>query len=437
VSDGGGWQPLSPSWRRPTDGVVRLAVIGGSTPFASRLFSAMADVVGAGSAAADVVWDLRLMGRNEEALTIVAEHARALLGHPHRVCGTTDVSRAFDGCDVVIVQPRVGGLAQRALDEDLGAAADGPADEGLGPGGARAAIRLAPVLRGLSADLQARCAGAFVISFSNPLSVAVSVLHAAGTPSVGICELPLVTAHEIADKLGVSRQRLSWQYTGLSHRGFIHDVEVEGESQLEDLIARLRFDGTTIGGIDADVIESLRAVPLKYHAMLSGTSRPASGRARALQSIRNDALQELVRDPATPPAVLAQRSMPWYHEAVLPVLAAVLGRPVPQRPTHVLDLMCDDLTVHEVLAEIDPGGVSPRVSGGPGDVEAQRWLECFYAHERLTTAFLAAPSIDGLTAMLQADPATPEHAVDMVVAALAADVAQLAARPVAQNWLRA
>jgi hypothetical protein len=129
--------------------------------------------------------------------------------------------------------------------------------------------------------------------------------------------------------------------------------------------------------------------------------------------------------------------MPWYHDAVLPVLAAVLGRPVAQRSAHVLDLMCDDDMVHEVLAEIDPDRLSARVSNAPDDAATADWLRCFYEHERLTTRFLGAPSIDGLATMLAADPATPDSAVKRVLEVLAPQVADLADRPVEPNWLRA
>jgi 6-phospho-beta-glucosidase len=424
------WRPLSLRWRRLSDGPIRMAVIGGSTPFASRLFEAMRGV-------SELSWDLRIVGRDEVALELVTAHACAVLGDAHRVVATTDAGRALDGCDVVIVQPRVGGLTERAVDEDLGESVGAPADEGLGPGGARAIIRSAPALRGLSAELRARCSGAFVIAFSNPLSATVSVLHAAGTPSAGVCELPLVTAYEIAGALGVERRRLSWSFTGLSHRGFVHDIAVDGQPRLDELIAALRSTGASIGGIGPDVIAELDAVPLKYHAMVSGTSRPPSGRARALLAIRDDALAELARDPATAPPVLAQRSMPWYHEAVLPVVGAIAGRPLRDRPSHVLDLMCDDGLTHEVVADVGQDRIAVRATDAPAGDTARDWLDVFYEHERLTTDFLAAPTLDGLTAMLTADPATPDSAVERVAKALAGDVARLADSPVAQCWLRA
>jgi 6-phospho-beta-glucosidase len=185
------------------------------------------------------------------------------------------------------------------------------------------------------------------------------------------------------------------------------------------------------------VIAAFGAVPLKYHAMLSGASRPPSGRARALQSIRDEAIAQLARDASTPPPVLAQRSMPWYDEAVLPVVAAIAGRPMRETPPHVLDLMCDDGLVHELVAELTPEAVTARPPTAPANPEARKWLQQFYEHERLTTGFLSAPTLDGLTAMLAADPATPDSAVDAVTAALAPDVARLAENPVAQHWLLA
>jgi 6-phospho-beta-glucosidase len=436
-------RPLPLAWSAIPDDPARplsVAVVGGSTPFASRLFDAMAVVAapdGSGTPGPPLSWDLRLIGRDERALALVAAHARELLPAPHRVSAATEGGPGLDRCDVVVVQPRVGGLGERAADERLGAEVGAPADEGLGPGGARAIIRSAPALRGLAADLRRRCPDAFVIAFSNPLSATVSVLHAAGAPSAGVCELPLVTAYEIADRLGAARERLSWSLTGLSHRGFVHDISLNGEDLLEPLVAALRSSGATIGGIGADTIEQLGSVPLKYHAMLSGASRPAAGRAEALQAIRAAALDELARDPAAPPQALAQRSMPWYHEAVLPVVAAVAGRPVRAHPPHVLNLMCEDGLVREVVAELGPDGVTALSPPPLANAEAQSWLRRFTAHERATNDFLAAPGPDSLATMLAADPATPDDAVEAAARALAPEVARLAETPVAQSWLRA
>ena len=359
-------QPLLPHWRRVHGDVIRMAVIGGSTPFASRLFGAMANGLGTDDGA-DVTWDLRLLGRDDAALAVMAAHARAVLDEPHRVTAATDVGQVLDGCDVVIVQPRIGGLAERAADEDLGEAVGAPADEGLGPGGARAAIRSAPALRALAVDLQAHCPDAFVIAFTNPLSVTVSVLHAAGAASAGVCELPLVTAYEIADRLGVDRHRLSWQFTGLSHRGFIHDVEVDGESRLNALVDVLRADDASVGGIGADVIAAFDAVPLKYHAMLSGASRPASGRARALQSIRDEALVQLAREPARRRRFSLNARCPGTTRQCCRSWRRSQGDPCAQIPPHVLDLMCDDGLVHELVADLTPGAVTARPLTSSGE----------------------------------------------------------------------
>jgi len=73
-----------------------------------------------------------------------------------------------------------------------------------------------------------------VINLVNPLSVATAILAASGVRCLGVCELPLVTAQHAARVLGVPFASLGWAYDGLNHRGFIHDLTIEGHDQLPD-----------------------------------------------------------------------------------------------------------------------------------------------------------------------------------------------------------
>ncbi len=61
---------------------------------------------------------------------------------------TTSLAEALDGADLVVHQIRYGDLAGRAADERFAAELGAAADETLGPGALRSALRPAPALRG-------------------------------------------------------------------------------------------------------------------------------------------------------------------------------------------------------------------------------------------------------------------------------------------------
>lgn len=411
------------------DGPLRLAVVGGTTAFLCEFVRDLGR-----TDPDDVTWDLRLLGRDPAGIVRMSEFAGAAVRSPHHVVVTSDAGRALEGVDVVLVQPRVGGLSARAADEDLAADVAAPADEGLGPGGLRAALRLTPVLRGLAQEIRRRAPGAFVIGFSNPLSTTVASLGEAGLSVVGTCELPGVTADEVARRLRVTTQRLSWSFVGLNHRGFLHDLRVDGEPALQRLLAALAGpDDSGVGGIGRGVIEALGAVPLKYHAMHSGTTVPPSGRARQLSAIRDRAGAELDRRPREVPAALAGRSMPWYRQAVVPLLTALAGC---GEQRMVLDVRCGDGLVREVACQVDDRGVRP-ISATPVAPPApvQHWVARFEAHERAVSDLLARPDGDTLDAALRLDPATPPGAVAPLLDRLAAPLSVLREGPTDPLWL--
>jgi 6-phospho-beta-glucosidase len=426
-----------------------VAVVGGATPFLSGLLTGLA---GAGRPGGGPIWDLRLLGRDPRSLAVMEAHGRRVLGPPHSVTSTADPAIALTGSDVVLVQPRVGGLEGRAADEALADSVGAPADEGLGPGGLRAALRTAPVLRGLAADVRGRAPSALLVGFTNPLSSTVSVLRGAGATCVGVCELPTATAIEIAGRLGVPPERLGWSYTGLSHRGFVHSLGLapgdgdggrdsgpEHELVLSSLTAALRTGSRRdVGGIDVEVIEQLGAVPLKYHALLAGLDRPRAGRARLLADLRSRALDQLESDPGGAPRALRERSMPWFRLAVVPLLHALAGTPGADPRRHVLDVPCTDGLVRELHCVVDECGIAPAENTADGlTAPARRWLARYDAHERAVDALLAEPTPEHLTAVLEADPATPAAAAGAVHDRLLPLVRALADQPVAKTWWRA
>lgn len=411
-----------------SSGPVRLTVVGGTTPFACEFISDLG-AVDPGS----VTWDLRLLGRRPESVAVLADFAAASVTKPHHVFVTADPAQALDGADIVLVQPRVGGFPGRAEDEDLAAAVGAPADEGLGPGGLRSALRSAPVLRGLAADLLRRSPQSLVLGFSNPLSTTVALLAESGLRAAGTCELPDVTAAEIAARLEVATGDLNWAFTGLNHRGFLHDLTLEGEPVLQRLVATLRSSHVPqIGGISANDIADIGAVPLKYHAMLSGATVPPSGRARELQRIRTTALDELRQRPWEVPTALAHRSMPWYRQAVLPILLALSGARPAQR--MVIDVPCADGLVRERHCRIDVSGIATEPTMTPAPIRAQGWIQRFEAHERALTALLADPNADHLLQVLQLDPATPDSAIPVLLRVLSGHVSALRDQPVQREW---
>ena len=292
----------------------KLAVLGGSSPFAAALLDELGSVG---------TMDVTLHGRDREALGLLVTYGTHRLGPSGwRVTATTDLAEALAGADVVIHQIRYGGLDGRAADERFAARLGVPADETLGPGGLRAALRMAPGLSALAQALATHCPGAVVLNLTNPLSCSTALLSRwSPCTTVGLCELPEATVAEACAVLGVAAGDVDWAYAGLNHRGFVLRIEHRGRDLLAELPGRL--GGGDLGGITGPEIARLGALPLKYFSLFTRPPQHAVSRAGVLMDTRQAILDELRADPTASPPSLATRRQPWYRDAVVPFLGAL------------------------------------------------------------------------------------------------------------------
>jgi 6-phospho-beta-glucosidase len=374
----------------------KLTVLGGSSPFTVSLVDAL---VNSGIEAKQ----LTLHGRDHERLQLVRAYATGHLGaRGWRVACTTDVERALDGADIVLHQIRYGGLAARHHGEVLAARHGMTADETLGPLALSSGVRMSPHLESLAELLHRWARTAWVLNLTNPLSVAVAVLAAYGVRRcLGLCELPVTTAGQIASLLDTSPQDLGWSYSGLNHRGFIHHLSVGGDDPLEALAALVR-DGA-LGGINPRDILELQAVPLKYFSLVRGTQAGAVGRADHLERLRAQISAELAVNPLRPPPSVGQRTQDWYPHAVAPVLCTLWSD---DRKRHIVDVNGPDGIVIEGAAEIRPDGISAVEGPAPGP-EVQRWLDRFARHEKAVVAAALDPSRQRIRSAIESDPTVP------------------------------
>lgn len=388
----------------------RFTVLGGGSPFAAALVEALRD-----PAAGVRPMELVLHGRTRTPLARMRAYAARRLGPlGWTVRAETELEAALDGAAVVLHQPRYGGMRGRARGEAFCARFGVPADETLGPAALRTAAGLGAAMARTADALRARCPDAWVLNLTNPLSCATALLAEAVPRAVGLCELPVCTVAEAAAHFGLSVDEVEWAYAGLNHRGFVVALRHGERDLLAELPARLA--GGTIGGVGGNEIAALGALPLKYHRLLLGQP-PAPGRAAYLRGVRAALLREL-RDPSRVPAGLADRPMPWYGQAAVPVLAALTGGPV----AHLtLNLYGEDDVVEEVQATVDQDGVHPLPPPAVPPAAAA-WLARFREHERAVMRAVRDPSQPRLREALDADPVVPAAMAGRMAEALARDL---------------
>jgi 6-phospho-beta-glucosidase len=328
----------------------------------------------------------------------------------------TSAAEALDGASVVLHQVRYGGLAGRELGERLASKVGLPADETLGPAALQTALQMAPHLSQLATNIRRYCPGAWILNLTNPMSIAVSVLIGRGVARcVGLCELPLITFREACAFLSLEPEEVEWSYCGLNHRGFIYDLLHEGSDCLPRLVDRLGH--RKLGGVDAQQIAELDAIPLKYFSLLCNPGQTGTGRAAFLTSVRNEIADQLRKNPCSFPSAMGKRYMDWYPHAVVPMLASLSTG---NGSTEIVNSPLDGKITLEFKARIFADHFEPiQVSRFNPKIKA--FIEKFRRHEQATLTAVLSPSRERIEAALRADPLVPERHV----AALTDDLCQI------------
>jgi 6-phospho-beta-glucosidase len=389
---------------------IRLAVLGGSSPFTIALFEALTDV-----APRLPRLHISLFGRRSENAEAVSDYVRPrIVDFGWTVAGTTQIDDCLIGADFIIHQIRYGGLEERRKDEELCAGFGVQYDETLGLGALNALLRTALQMQPIGEALNRHCENGWIVNLTNPLSAVTTLLSRqyALPKCLGACELPVHTAETIARELNSTIDDLQWAYSGLNHRGFIHHLALDGRDVLPDLIAGL---AEHFGRIPKQSIQALNAVPLKYFTLLldQGVVQP-SNRANYLIELTQKIFAEMRASPSAPPASVRDREMPWYRQAVVPIILAL---------THGYskDLVAsvpDGTRVtpeRKIVVEKGKVGFAPQAAP-PKAVET--FLQPLVAHESAMVSAALEPSAENILDALSLDPLIPKHRIEECAAAL-------------------
>ncbi len=180
--------------------------------------------------------ELRLVdidpARLELSLRVVELVAQRIGGGRWTVSATTDRRAALRGADYVINCIEVSGTATVRLDNDI------PLKYGvsqcigdtIGPGGIMKALRTGPVWLDVLHDCEDLCPDAWVLNYTNPMSILCLVAaRAAPLRVVGLCHSVQGTSALLADYAGVPYDELEWQCAGINHLAWFTTLRHRGQ----------------------------------------------------------------------------------------------------------------------------------------------------------------------------------------------------------------
>jgi 6-phospho-beta-glucosidase len=399
---------------------LKIAVVGGGSTYTPELVQGFA--VRQERLPVD---ELVLLDPDERRLEVVGGLARRMLrraGFVGRLELTGRREQALDGADFVIVQLRVGGQAQRLVDETLPLEFGCVGQETTGPGGFAKALRTVPVVLELAAETARRGApGAWLVDFTNPVGIVTQALLDEGHRAIGLCNVAIGLQRRLAARLGVEPDRVELEHVGLNHLSWVRAVRVDGVDRLPELLERDAEAVADEVGLPLELVRLLGAIPSYYlrYYYLTGVvleeQRRGPSRAEQVAAIERKLL-ELYRDPAldTKPELLERRGGAFYSEAAAQLVASLHAgtgdvQVVDVRNHGSLAGLPDDAVV-EIPARIDAAGAHP-LPLAPLAPELLGLVQQMKSYERLTVA--AARSGDRGLALeaLLANPLVREYQV--------------------------
>ncbi|MFF7789305.1 6-phospho-beta-glucosidase [Streptomyces sp. NPDC007991] len=351
---------------------MKLTVVGAGSTYTPELvdgFARLRDTLPVG--------ELVLMDPAQDRLDLVGGLARRILarqGHPGRVTTTTDVDRAVDGADAVLLQLRVGGQAAREQDETWPLECGCVGQETTGAGGLAKALRTVPVVLDIADRVRRTNPHAWIIDFTNPVGIVTRALLQAGHRAVGLCNVAIGLQRKFAGLLGVEPPEVHLDHIGLNHLTWETGVRLGGPEG-EDVLPKLLTDfGDTIAAdlrLPRPLLDRLGVVPSYYlryyyaHDEVVRELQAKPSRAAEVAAMERELLT-LYADPSLDekPALLAKRGGAYYSEAAVDLAAALLGgggTPYQVVNTYnrgTLPFLPDDAVI-EVPAAVGPQGASP------------------------------------------------------------------------------
>ena len=162
------------------------------------------------------------------------------------VTASTDRRRVLEGADYIINCIEVSGTGCVRFDNDIPAkyGVDQCIGDTIGPGGLFKALRTVPVFLEVLADVERMCPRAWVLNYTNPMSImCLAAARAASRAKVvGLCHSVQGASHSLAKWCEVPYNEMKWTCAGVNHLAWFTELSHKGRDLYPALKQRARTD---------------------------------------------------------------------------------------------------------------------------------------------------------------------------------------------------
>lgn len=317
---------------------------------------------------------ITLMDIDPERLHVMLGFCRRFathLGCNIQIEATTNQQEAIQEARFVLTQIRVGGNAQRILDEKIPLKHGVIGQETTGPGGMLKALRTIPPMLEIARDIETLNPNAWIINYANPTGmIAEAVLKSSSVTIAGLCAGGNFPRDHAIEALGVLPEDVYYNYFGLNHLNFGYNLRVKGRSltaeEYEQVLAV-----STWGSVQPDLVRMLKLVPSPYlqyyfhreRCIQEAQKKPLS-RGQQVQLVEKEVFAAYA-DPhqMTKPEALQKRGGGGYSNIALDVMEAAYNNHdkmiVINAPNNGAVPYLPDDAVIEVPCLVNASGIFP------------------------------------------------------------------------------
>jgi alpha-galactosidase len=200
-----------------------------------------------------------------ETADAMAARIAAQVGAAPTVTTHPDLGDAVEGADFCINAIAVGGHEATLVDFDV------PERFGLrqtiadtlGVGGVFRALRTFPALDQIAEAMAAGCPDAWLLNYTNPMSMNVSYLAVTHPrlKALGLCHSVFWTVHDLCEVIGVPLEGTRYRAAGVNHQAWLLDWERDGESLYPRLDAAIERDPGLARRVRVDMYRRIGVYP--------------------------------------------------------------------------------------------------------------------------------------------------------------------------------
>lgn len=223
----------APEMNRP----IKVVFIGAGSMFLQRLFTDILTIPGADRG------EVALVDINRERLSLAGLICKRIIdnaGKKWKVTTHTSRRRALKGAEYVTFCIEAAGNHRAEYEIPLKYGIDQAVGDTMGPGGLFKGMRNAPVLLGLLRDMEEICPEAYLLNYTNPMSIlCLNVNRASSIKATGFCHSVQNTSGLLARWTGVPYHELKWTCSGINHMAWFTELSHRGKDLYPDLKKRV------------------------------------------------------------------------------------------------------------------------------------------------------------------------------------------------------